>query len=136
MIIHMRNHTIGLFFFVFVFYCTNAFAHVKMVAMVNGELISSLDLERRVAINKFFYHINGDIAEETALDSMIDEYIWRQEAEKLKITVSEQEILTVISQMFVMVGSNHKENYRHDFKSYAEQQGLDYDMLVQHVKSS
>ncbi|WP_243502809.1 SurA N-terminal domain-containing protein [Ehrlichia ruminantium] len=135
MIIHMRNRTIGLFLLIFAFYCSNAFANVKMVAMVNGELISSLDLERYIAISKFFYHVDSDVAKDIALDSLIDEYIWKQEAEKLKVVVSEQEILDAVNQLFVMKGSNHKENHNNDFKSYTEQQGLDYDMLIQHVKS-
>ncbi|QGR03003.1 peptidylprolyl isomerase [Ehrlichia ruminantium] len=131
----MRNHTIGLFFLLLIFYCTNAFANVKIVATVNGELISSLDLEKRVAINKFFYNLSDDTSEKVALDSLIDEYIWKQEAEKLKITVSEQEVLAAVNQLFVMRGSNHKGNNSNDFKSYVEQQGLDYDMLIQHIKS-
>ena len=126
----MLNHIIRLFLLFSILYCGNVFADVKIVAMVNDELISSLDVEKRADINKFFYKINGPIAKEIALNSLIDESIWRQEAKKLKLTVNEQEVAEAIKQFLIMKNLGNV-----DFKSYVEKHGLDYTLCVQHLKS-
>ena len=130
MIIHMLNYTVRLLILFVVLYSSNAFANIKVVAVVNDELISNLDLEKRVAINKFFYKVESNVAEEVALNALIDESIWRQEAKKLKITVTERDFLEAVKQFLVM-----KNLGNIDLKSYIETQGLDYKLFVQHMKS-
>ena len=126
----MLNHTMRLFVLFVILYCGNVFADVKIVAMVNDELISSLDVEKRLDMNKLFYKIDGATAEEIALNSLIDESIWRQEAKKLKLTVAEQEVMEAVKQFLIMKNLGNV-----DFKSYVEKQGLDYTLCIQHLKS-
>ena len=126
----MFNHTIRLFVLFVILYCCDVFADVKILAMVNDELISSLDVEKRIDINKFFYKVDGTIAEEVALNSLIDESIWRQEAKKLKLTVDEQDLVESVKQFLIMKNLGNV-----DFKSYVEKQGLDYTLCIEHLKS-
>ncbi|ABD45164.1 surA domain protein [Ehrlichia chaffeensis str. Arkansas] len=126
----MFNHAVRLLVLFIILYSSNVFASVKIVAMVNDELISNLDLEKRIAINKFFYKVEGNTAEEIALNALIDESIWRQEARKLKVTVTERDLLEAIKQFLVI-----KNLGNIDLKSYVEAQGLDYKLFVQHMKS-
>lgn len=130
MIIHMLNHTVRLLILFVILYSSNVFADIKIVAVVNDELISNLDLEKRVAINKFFYKVEGNAVKEIALNALIDESIWRQEAKKLKITVTEKDFLEAVKQFLVIKNLGNV-----DLKSYIEAQGLDYKLFVQHMKS-
>ena len=87
-----------LIFLIFGFFCCDAFARTKIIAQVNDDIISELDLQRRLT----FIRLTGqaDITrkdiQEQILKQLIDEKLKQQEALEAGIEISDEEVLNAL----------------------------------------
>ena len=83
-----------LIFLIFGFFCCDAFARTKIIAQVNDDIISELDLQRRLT----FIRLTGqaDITrkdiQEQILKQLIDEKLKQQEVLEAGIEISDEEV--------------------------------------------
>jgi peptidyl-prolyl cis-trans isomerase SurA len=72
----------------------------RIVAVVNGEIITSQELLRqvRLMVGEVPDQATGEMVARQILDSMIDDIVLRQEAERLQIDVADSEVETEIRQ--------------------------------------
>ncbi|WP_339048737.1 SurA N-terminal domain-containing protein [Candidatus Mesenet endosymbiont of Phosphuga atrata] len=106
---------------------TSVFASVKTVATVNGELISSLDVEKRILSME---HLGIKTDQKQVLQSLIDEVLIENQAKKLKISVSNNELNDEIPLFF----KRFKLNYDESIKQ-VKNNDIDYDSIIKQIKS-
>lgn len=87
-----------LLFIVFISYQANAKVTTTIVAMVNDEIISSLDVKERMELikNTGLSHLSVRELEDRALQILVEEKLFFQEAKKYKISVDERDIKKAI----------------------------------------
>ena len=81
--------------------------HVKIEAIVDDKVLTSFDIDRRIAVNAFFYKTlySGDAdSRNGVLQSLIDEVVLELEAKDTEIPVSQQELDAEIEKMFAVLG--------------------------------
>ncbi|XGA08037.1 MAG: SurA N-terminal domain-containing protein [Wolbachia endosymbiont of Xenopsylla cheopis] len=106
---------------------TSVFASVNTVATVNGELISSLDVEKRML---FMEHLGIKTDQKQILQSLIDEVLIENQAKKLKISVSNNELNDEIPLFFKRFKLNYDE-----FTKQVKNNDIDYHSIIKQIKS-
>ncbi|KJV69217.1 SurA N-terminal domain-containing protein [Candidatus Neoehrlichia procyonis] len=117
--------------FAVLFYYVDGFTGVKVVATVDDELISSLDVEKRVKIDKLLYKVDGKVAYDMSLKFLIDEALWRREAKNLKISVSDEDMKEAINRILKLIGADGDTS----LFSYVQENDLDYKTVLRHLES-
>ncbi|WP_339046249.1 SurA N-terminal domain-containing protein [Candidatus Mesenet endosymbiont of Agriotes lineatus] len=106
---------------------TNVFASVKIVATVNGELISSLDVEKRMLSME---HLGIKTDQKQVLQSLIDEVLIENQAKKLKVSVSNNELNGEI----LLFSKRFKLNYD-EFVKQVKNNYVGYGSIIKQIKS-
>lgn len=107
-----------------------------VVSRINNKVITNLDLEDRYRFVKAFPQIKDISFEDQKnlvsqiVDKMIDEELIRQEAENLKITVTDDEIADAIE----LAALNQKQNAV-QFKISLIKQGISFENYAKQVES-
>lgn len=114
--------------FLLLFYTPiSVFASVKTVAVVNGELISSLDVEKRMSSMEY---LGVKMDQKQALQSLIDETLIENQAKELKVFISSDELNNEIPLFFKRFKLSHDE-----FTKQVKNSGVGYDSIVKQIKS-
>ncbi len=109
----------------------NIFASVQTVAVVNGELISSLDVEKRASSIRYFNtKIDQDKSYKQALQDLIDEALLEDQAKKLRITINNNELNDAISLFLTELKLSHNE-----FSKQVKDSNVSYDTIIKQIKS-
>lgn len=103
-------------------FCTPTIASVKTVAVVEGELISSLDVEKRL-LSMEYLGIKMD--QKQALQGLIDEVLIENQARKLKISISNNELNDETSLFFKKFNDEFIKQLRDG----------DYNSIIKQIKS-
>lgn len=112
----------------------------RTVAVVNGEMISLYDLDIQAAPALLQANIDpknstskaqADAVRRQVLDTMILDILLRKEAERLKITVSDDEVQNELNMMM-----ERNRNSKEDLQRRLAAQGLTMDMLKEKIRHS
>lgn len=109
--------------------------NIDIVANVNDDIISNIDLQRRVDMTisqsglKKTRKVERKIRPQT-LQTLIDESLQRQEAAKFNINVAEYDL----SDALKSISSRNKIKYS-DFPKFIEAKGINYDSFKSQIKS-
>ncbi|MDG7052881.1 MAG: SurA N-terminal domain-containing protein [Wolbachia endosymbiont of Alcedoecus sp.] len=104
---------------------------IEIIADVNGEPISNLDIEKRVnLINSLFHTQNGKELRLQILRQLIDEIIIINEAQRLNIKLSDEElndaVVSFLTQNFKIKGD--------EIAQYIKEHDIDLDILKKQIK--
>ncbi|WFW29557.1 MAG: SurA N-terminal domain-containing protein [Wolbachia endosymbiont of Menacanthus eurysternus] len=104
---------------------------IEILADVNGEPISNLDVEKRISlINSLFYLQNNETLKFQTLKQLIDEIIIVNEAQNLNIKLSDKDLNDAIIS-FMTKNFKIKNN---EVSKYIEKQNIDLNALKRHIK--
>ncbi|WCR59439.1 MAG: Chaperone SurA [Wolbachia endosymbiont of Ctenocephalides felis wCfeF] len=104
---------------------------IEIIADVNGEPISNLDIEKRVnLINSLFHTQNGKELRLQILRQLIDEIIIINEAQRLNIKLSDEELNDAIVS-FLTQSFKIKDN---EIDQYIKEHNIDLDILKKQIK--
>ncbi|KJV64685.1 surA N-terminal domain protein [Anaplasma phagocytophilum str. ApMUC09] len=112
--------------------CGKGCASVKIEAVVDDKVLTSLDVDRREHANGFFYktaYAEGNRRE--VLGLLIDEVILELEAKQLGITVEKQEVAQEVERLFSVLGVCSGLS----LDECAAGNGLDAASIESHVRS-
>lgn len=116
----------------FGFFCSNVYAQTKILAQVNDDIISEMDLRQRLA----FIRLTGQAdtsrkdIQEQILKQLIDEKLKQQEAREAGIEISEDEILNAVK---ITLRQNDMD-YETVLKKLKEN-GLPLSVIEEQIKS-
>jgi hypothetical protein len=99
----------------------------NVVATVNGEEITS---EEVVAVQQSFLQQGQQVSEEDAIEQMINQKVLYQKVQDEGISVTTEEVESVIEQQLAMQGATLE-----DFKQQIETQGASYQDQIQNIKN-
>ncbi|MEY2392701.1 SurA N-terminal domain-containing protein [Wolbachia endosymbiont of Tettigetta isshikii] len=104
---------------------------IEIIADVNGEPISNLDIEKRVnLINSLFHTENGKELKLQILRQLIDEIIIINEAQRLNIKLSDEELNDAIVSFLT-----HNFKIKDDeIAQYIKEHDIDLDILKKQIK--
>lgn len=106
-------------------------AEIKVIADVNGEPISNLDIEKRVnLINSLFHTQNGKELRLQTLRQLIDEIIIINEAQRLNIKLSDEELNDAVVS-FLTQNFKIKDD---EIDQYIKEHNIDLDILKKQIK--
>ncbi|QXK92202.1 SurA N-terminal domain-containing protein [Neoehrlichia mikurensis] len=117
--------------FIALLYCVSSVASVKIVATVDDELISSLDVEKRVKFDKLLHRIDETVADSMSLKFLIDEALLRSEAKNLKISVNESDIKEATHRILKFIDANGSMS----LLDYIQKNDLDYTTVLRYIES-
>ncbi|MDR3131673.1 MAG: SurA N-terminal domain-containing protein [Rickettsiales bacterium] len=104
---------------------------IEIIADVNGEPISNLDIEKRVnLINSLFHTQNGKELRLQILRQLIDEIIIINEAQRLNIRLSDEELNDAIVS-FLTQSFKIKDD---EIDQYIKEHDIDLDILKKQIK--
>ncbi|MFP3036377.1 MAG: SurA N-terminal domain-containing protein [Wolbachia sp.] len=104
---------------------------IEIIADVNGEPISNLDIEKRVnLINSLFHTQNGKELRLQILRHLIDEIIIINEAQRLNIKLSDEELNDAIVS-FLTQNFKIKDD---EIAQYIKEHDIDLDILKKQIK--
>ncbi|MDR2609770.1 MAG: SurA N-terminal domain-containing protein [Rickettsiales bacterium] len=104
---------------------------IEIIADVNGEPISNLDIEKRVnLINSLFHTQNGKELRLQILRQLIDEIIIVNEAQRLNIKLSDEELNDVVVS-FLTQSFKIKDD---EIAQYIKEHGIDLYILKKQIK--
>ncbi|MDB1135584.1 SurA N-terminal domain-containing protein [Candidatus Anaplasma sp. TIGMIC] len=109
-----------------------AHASVRIEAVVDDRVLTSLDIEARERANGFFHKTSyAEGNRDEVLQSLIDEVVLELEAKDLGIPVEQEEIDQEVSKLFSVLGVCSGQN----LDSCAGANNLDRESLLSHVRS-
>ncbi|MDG7055222.1 MAG: SurA N-terminal domain-containing protein [Wolbachia endosymbiont of Menacanthus eurysternus] len=104
---------------------------IEIIADVNGEPISNLDIEKRVnLINSLFHTQNGKELRLQILRQLIDEIIIINEAQRLNIKLSDEELNDAVVS-FLTQNFKIKDD---EIDQYIKEHDIDLDILKKQIK--
>ncbi|MDG7056867.1 MAG: SurA N-terminal domain-containing protein [Wolbachia endosymbiont of Penenirmus auritus] len=104
---------------------------IEIIADVNGEPISNLDIEKRVnLINSLFHTQNGKELRLQILRQLIDEIIIINEAQRLNIKLSDEELNDAVVS-FLTQNFKIKDD---EIAQYIKEHDIDLDILKKQIK--
>ena len=104
---------------------------IEIIADVNGEPISNLDIEKRVnLINSLFHTQNGKELRLQILRQLIDEIIIINEAQRLNIKLSDEELKDAVVS-FLTQSFKIKDD---EIYQYIKEHNIDLDILKKQIK--
>ncbi|BAO99925.1 SurA N-terminal domain-containing protein [Wolbachia endosymbiont of Cimex lectularius] len=104
---------------------------IEIIADVNGEPISNLDIEKRVnLINSLFHTQNGKELRLQILRQLIDEIIIINEAQRLNIKLSDEELNDAVVS-FLTQSFKIKDD---EIDQYIKEHDIDLDILKKQIK--
>ncbi len=100
----------------------------KIAAVVNDEPISQFDISQRIKLNKLLGQTSGSRKE--ILEELIEEQLQRQNAKRLRISISDKEIDTTIEKMV-----ERRRSTPEVFNKQLKKIGVNPDTMRQRVKA-
>ncbi|MFV9839017.1 MAG: SurA N-terminal domain-containing protein [Aaplasma endosymbiont of Hyalomma asiaticum] len=116
----------------FVVPSVHACASVKIEAVVDDRVLTSLDVERRVEANGFFYktsHAWGN--KDEVLQSLVDEMLLELEAKELGMSIEANEVSQEVERLFSVLGVCREQSV----EECASSNNLDSATVRAHVRS-
>ncbi len=106
------------------------------VAVVNGHTISRTDLETRQKIYELFFEqpMDSPATQQQLLDQMINEYLLLDQAEKLKVVVSDAQVENELGKFFGALDRQYQS--RDAVMAKVASLGLSNDMIVNYLQDS